>query len=54
MKTGDVRVDRKTKLGNPFVIRKDGNREEVISQYRKHLSSLLIEGYKGGRRKSEE
>lgn len=30
----DVRIDRKTKWGNPFVIGKDGTREEVIAKYR--------------------
>ncbi len=28
-----VRIDRKTKWGNPFVIGKDGNREEVIAKF---------------------
>ena len=30
----DVRIDRKTKWGNPFVIGKDGTREEVIAKYK--------------------
>ena len=29
----DVRIDRKTKWGNHFVVGKDGPREEVIKQY---------------------
>lgn len=29
----DVRIDRKTKWGNPFVVGRDGTREEVIQQY---------------------
>lgn len=34
----DVRIDRTTKWGNPFVIGKDGNRDEVIKKYRIWLS----------------
>ncbi len=30
----DVLIDRSTKWGNPFIIGKDGNREEVIAKYR--------------------
>ena len=30
----DVRIDRQTHWGNPFVIGKDGNREQVIAKYR--------------------
>lgn len=33
----DVRIDRKTKLGNPFVVGWHGTREECIAQYRPHL-----------------
>jgi len=29
----DVRIDRKTKWGNPFVIGKDGTREDVLRLY---------------------
>lgn len=29
----DVRIDRMTEFGNPFVIGKDGNREEVIRKF---------------------
>lgn len=29
----DVRIDRKTKWGNPFVVGRDGTREEVIQQF---------------------
>jgi len=29
----DVRIDRLTRWGNPFVIGKDGDRETVISKY---------------------
>lgn len=30
----DVMIDRSTEYGNPFVIGKDGTREEVIQKYR--------------------
>lgn len=30
----DVRIDRLTKWGNPYIIGKDGTREEVIEKYR--------------------
>lgn len=30
----DVRIDRATKWGNPFVIGRDGDRAEVIQKYR--------------------
>lgn len=29
----DVRIDRKTKWGNPFVVGRDGTREECIRQF---------------------
>lgn len=35
----DVRIDRQTHWGNPFVIGKDGTREEVIYKYRCHILS---------------
>ncbi len=34
-----VRIDRKTKWGNPFVIGKHGTREEVIAKYEAWLRS---------------
>ena len=33
----DVYIGRGSKWGNPFVIGKDGTREEVIDKYRKYL-----------------
>jgi excisionase family DNA binding protein len=35
----DVRIDRKSKWGNPFVIGKDGNRSEVIEKYRQWIAN---------------
>lgn len=34
----DVRIDRKTKWGNPFVIGVDGDRATVIAKYREYIS----------------
>ena len=34
---GAVRIDRTTKWGNPFVIGKDGSRQQVIEKYRAYL-----------------
>lgn len=34
----DVYIGRPTKWGNPFVIGRDGTREEVIQKYRKWLN----------------
>lgn len=45
----DVRIDRKTKWGNPFIIGKDGTRDEVIQKFecwiveQEHLMSALGE-----------
>ncbi len=33
----DVYIGRPSKWGNPFVIGKDGNRDEVIEKYRKRI-----------------
>lgn len=34
-----VRIDRRTKWGNPFVIGRDGNRKQVIDKYAKWIAS---------------
>lgn len=34
---GATLVDRKTKWGNPFVIGRDGTREDVVRKYRKAI-----------------
>ena len=45
----DVRIDRKTKWGNPYIIGKDGTREEVIRKFadwiltQPHLMNALHE-----------
>lgn len=45
----DVRIDRKTKWGNPYVVGRDGTREECIDKYsewiedQEHLMSSLHE-----------
>lgn len=35
----DVYIGRGSKWGNPFVIGKDGNRDEVILKYKKHITN---------------
>ena len=35
----DVRIDRRTKWGNPYRIGRDGTREEVIAKYRAYIRS---------------
>ena len=34
---GAVRVDRRTRFGNPFIIGRDGAREQVVARYRVDL-----------------
>lgn len=34
-----VLIDRTTPYGNPFVVDRDGTRDEVIERYREHLKS---------------
>jgi len=36
--TGSVYIGRPTKWGNPFVVGKDGTREEVVEMYRAWLA----------------
>lgn len=38
-----IYVDRPSRWGNPFRIGVDGNREEVLSKYRKWLTQVLVE-----------
>ena len=38
-KSYDVYIGRGSKWGNPFVIGKDGTRDEVISKYEMHIMS---------------
>lgn len=40
----DVYIGRGSKWGNPFVIGKDGTREEVIAKYRLHLWQQIKSG----------
>ncbi|MCY4550207.1 MAG: DUF4326 domain-containing protein [Defluviicoccus sp.] len=41
---GAVRIDRRTPWGNPFVVGKDGTRDEVIARYRAHLWRRIRSG----------
>jgi hypothetical protein len=36
------RIDRTTILGNPYIIGKDGTREDVIHKYRENLPKLYL------------
>ena len=40
----DLYIGRGSKWGNPFVIGKDGNRDEVIEKYRHHLHTQIKTG----------
>jgi hypothetical protein len=37
----DVIIDRTTIFGNPFMIGKHGNREEVIRKYKQHFDFII-------------
>lgn len=39
-----IRIDRKTRWGNPFIIGRDGTREEVIAKYRDRLWNSIRAG----------
>ena len=39
----DVYIGRPSPFGNPFVIGKDGSREEVIEKYRAHFLKLVAD-----------
>ncbi len=41
---GAVRIDRRTRWGNPFVVGKDGTRDEVIARYRAYLWRQICSG----------
>jgi hypothetical protein len=36
-----TRVDRQTKWGNPFIIGKDGTREDVIAKHKRWLNEQI-------------
>lgn len=39
---GCTKIDRTTAFGNPFIIGKDGTREEVIAKYRDYFRNRLL------------
>lgn len=39
-----VRIDRRTRWGNPFKLGRDGTRDEVIEKYRKWLWAAIYTG----------
>jgi hypothetical protein len=40
----DVRIDRKSKWGNPFVLGRDGDRSEVIAKHKAQLWNRIKSG----------
>lgn len=40
-----VKVDRTTKWGNPFIIGRDGTREECIARYRQLMTAGSLNGF---------
>lgn len=40
---GAVRIDRRTKWGNPFLVGRDGTRNEVIAMFRKLLPFMPVD-----------
>ena len=42
--SGPLRVDRRSKWGNPFAIGRDGDRAQVIEKYRQDLWKKINEG----------
>jgi hypothetical protein len=43
-KPGDVRVDRTSKWGNPFILKKESDRERVLQQYEHWLDFAIAHG----------
>jgi hypothetical protein len=43
-KPGDIKIDRTTKWGNPYIIGKDGNRNDVCDKYLIYISRQLKNG----------
>ena len=41
---GAVRIDRRTRWGNRFVVGRDGTREQVVARYRAELWLQIREG----------
>ena len=39
--TADIFIDRRSRLGNPFILDKDGSRLRVIHLYRIHLARMI-------------
>lgn len=41
---GDVKIDRTTKWGNPFLIGRDGNRDDVCNKYAIYIKNQIDAG----------
>ena len=51
MAAGDVRIDRQTEWGNPFVIGRHGTRDEVVRRYENRMRGRMVRGESGLREK---
>lgn len=40
----DLRIDRRTPYGNPYIIGRDGDRAEVIEKFRRALAQRILRG----------
>lgn len=47
----DLRIDRRSKFGNPFLLGRDGTRAEVIEKYRLWLTGEAFTDFKKRERK---
>jgi hypothetical protein len=43
-KSGDFKIDRTTKWGNPYLIGKDGDRDDVCNKYAIYIRNQLQNG----------
>jgi hypothetical protein len=42
LKLPTIRIDRRTWLGNPFIIGKDGDRDEVIEKFKIYFDKFML------------
>ncbi len=54
MRPGDIRIDRRTELGNEFIIGRDGSRDEVIAKFETAERARLADpGPRGAARRAK-
>ncbi|MBS5905033.1 DUF4326 domain-containing protein [Roseomonas mucosa] len=53
MGPGDVRIDRRTEFGNPFVLGRDGTRAEVIARFEAAERARLADPKTGPARRAK-